>query len=330
VSLFRAVRAVADAEGEGPVDWSAVGNAARAATEPGDLTLSEAEHQGYADDVADARDGIREAAGVDFDLPYSVQVQNRHHWIDANLATFERLLGPLEEQASLAPSLARSANTGSMALTLGFLANNVLGQYDPLLLAEGDASSKAGVRDDTGDADHSLFFVHPNIVAAAAELDVDYPRFRRWIAFHEVTHAAEFGAAPWLSEHLESRMEDGLETLASGGFDRESFHDLNVAMTAVEGYAEMLMDRAFDAEYADLRAKLDARRRGGGPVARIARRLLGLGLKRQQYERGARFFRAVADERGVAAAAAVWDRPENLPTSAELDDPARWLRRVDP
>jgi len=37
-------------------------------------------------------------------------------------------------------------------------------------------------------------------------------------------------------------------------------------MTAVEGYAEVLMDRAFDGEYADLRRKLDERRGGGGPV----------------------------------------------------------------
>jgi len=93
-----------------------------------------------------------------------------------------------------AQDLSRIANTGSMAFTLGFLARNVLGQYDPLLLA------------DEPDADHGLYFVHPNIVAVAASLDVEYPRFRRWIAFHEVTHAAEFGAAPWLPEYLESRV----------------------------------------------------------------------------------------------------------------------------
>jgi putative hydrolase len=101
-------------------------------------------------------------------------------------------------------------------------------------------------------------------------------------------------------------------------------------MTAVEGYAELLMDRAFDAEYADLRRKLDARRRGGGPLATIVRRVLGLGMKRRQYERGAAFFDAVADQRGVAAAAEVWETPETLPTDAEFDDPARWLARVDP
>jgi len=313
VSLFRAVRAVADAEGDGAVDWTAAGTAARAATGPGDLTLTEAEREGYADDVADARDDIREAGSIDFDLPENVQVQNRYHWIDANAATFERLLAPIEEKASLAPSLARAANTGSMAVTLSFLANNVLGQYDPVLL---------------GDADHELYFVHPNIEMVADQLDVERDRFRRWIAYHEVAHAAEFGAAPWLAPHLESSMEDAISKLASGSFDRSALSELNVTMTSVEGYAELVMDRAFDREYEDLRQKLDARRRNVGPVSRLVRELLGFGMKREQYERGKEFFDAVADARGVAGAAVVWDDPENLPTDAELDAPSLWLDRV--
>jgi uncharacterized protein (DUF2342 family) len=313
VSLFRAARAVADAEGDGAVDWTAVGTAARAATDPGDLTLSAAEREGYADDVADARGGIREAAGVDFDLPERVQVQNRHHWIDANVGTFERLLAPVEEKASLAPSLARSANTGSMAVTLGFLARNVLGQYDPILL---------------GDADHELYFVHPNIETVAETLEVDRGRFRRWIAFHEVAHAAEFGAAPWLGPHLEASMEETVSKLASGRFDRSALKELNVTMTAVEGYAELVMDRAFDQEYEDLRAKLDARRRNVGPFSKLVRKLLGFGMKRRQYERGKAFFDAVADARGVAGAAVVWEDASNLPTDEELDEPQKWLTRV--
>jgi uncharacterized protein (DUF2342 family) len=313
VNLFRAARAVADTEGEGPVDWTAVSTAAHAATDAGDLTLSEAERDGYADDVADARDGIREAANIDFDLPHSVQIQNRHHWIDANIGTFERLLGPLDAQASLAPSLTRTANTGSMAVTLGFLANNVLGQYDPLLL---------------GDGDHELYFVHPNIEKVAESLDVDRDRFRRWIAFHEVSHAAEFGAAPWLGPHLEDKMEDAVSELAAGHIDREALRELTVTMTAVEGYAELVMDRAFDREYEDLRKKLDARRQNAGPISGLIRKLLGFDMKRQQYERGKEFFDAVADARGVAAAGIVWEDPDNLPTDEELDDPSLWLSRV--
>jgi uncharacterized protein (DUF2342 family) len=320
MSLFRSARAVAEStgDGSGAIDWEAVAEAAQASTDPGSLSLSPADREGYATDVRDARRRLRSVGDVEFDVPRTVEIQNRHHWIDANIRTFERVMRPIEEHGTtVLPGVTRVVNTGTMAFVLSFLARHVLGQYDPLLLADGDE-------------EHGLYFVHPNIVRVAGMLDVEYPRFRRWIAFHEVAHAAEFGAAPWLSEHLEQRMTRGIDALAEGDLDRDAFRDLDVAMTAVEGYAELLMDRAFDGEYEDLRAKLDARRRGGGPFARLIRRLLGLGLKRRQYERGARFFSEVADARGVAAASRVWDRPENLPTGDELDDPAAWLRRIDP
>jgi len=320
MNFFRSVRTVTNASGNGYVDWPAVAEAAKASTEAGDLDLSDAERDGYATDVRDARDRLRSLGGVTFDLPDTVEIQNRHHWIDANVDTFRRVMAPVEREApqALFPGLTRVVNTGTLSFMLAFLGRNVLGQYDPLLLAEAAPA----------DRDHALYFVHPNIVDVAETLDVDAARFRRWIAFHEVSHAAEFGAAPWLSDHLETRLERGVDALATGDLDREAFAELDTAMTAVEGYAELLMDRAFDDDYADLRAKLDARRQGGGPVARLARRLLGLGLKRRQYERGAAFFRTVADARGLAGASAVWERPENLPTDAELDHPERWLARV--
>jgi len=320
MNFLRSVRAVSGASGEGHVDWTAVAEAAKASTDAGSLDVTAAEREGYAADVRDARDRLRSLGDVAFDLPDTVEIQNRHHWIDANVDTFRRVMAPVERETPqvLLPDLTRVVNTGTLSVLLAFLGRNVLGQYDPLLLAEAAPD----------DREHALYFVHPNIVDVAASLDVDRARFRRWIAFHEVSHAAEFGAAPWLSDHLETRLERGVDALAAGDLDREAFRELDTAMTAVEGYAELLMDRAFDDDYADLRAKLDARRGGGGPVARLARRLLGLGLKRRQYERGADFFRAVADARGLAGASVVWERPANLPTDAELDAPERWLARV--
>ena len=316
MGLYHSVRAVAGASGEGPIDWHAVADAAKQSTEPGDLNVSATENDGYATDVRDARDRVREVGALDFDLPETVEIQNRHHWIDANVATFERVMAPIEQQAEFIPGLARMVNTGSMAFALSFLGNNVLGQYDPLLLADND--------------DHALYFVRPNIRRVADQLGVDGDRFRRWIAFHEVTHAAEFGAAPWLSDHMEETMERTIERLTSGDLDRESLGELDAIMTAVEGYAELLMDRAFDDEYDDLRRKVDARRQGRGPVATLVRRFLGLGMKRAQYERGKAFFDAVADARGVAAAGRVWDSPETLPSDEEIEEPALWIRRVDP
>ena len=316
MGLYHSVRAVAGASGDGPIDWTAVGEAAKESTEAGDLDLSAAEREGYRTDVRDARDRVRAVGELDFDLPATVEIQNRHHWIDANVATFRRVMAPIEQQAEYIPGVARVVNTGSMAFALSFLGNNVLGQYDPLLLADND--------------DHALYFVRPNINRVAGQLDVDRDRFRRWIAFHEVAHAAEFGAAPWLSEHMEETMEETIEKLSSGELSRESLGELDTTMTAVEGYAELLMDRAFDDEYDDLRRKVDARRKGRGPVASLVRRFLGLGMKRQQYERGKDFFEAVADARGVAAAGRVWDSPETLPTVEEIEHPGRWIRRVDP
>jgi len=319
MNVFRSLRAVVEASGTGVIDWEKAAEAAKASTDPGSLELSPAERDGYATDVRDARDRVRAVSGLRFDVPGSVEVQNRHHWIDANVDTIRNVMRPIEGAAApLLPDLSRVANTGSLAFTLGFLGRNVLGQYDPLLLADEPVD------------EHGLYFVHPNITAAAIDLNVSYPRFRRWIAFHEVTHAAEFGAAPWLPEYLESRLEAGVQSMTSGGLDPSAFTELQVAMTAVEGYAELLMDRAFDEEYADLRAKLDERRSGGTPIERFARRLLGLGMKRRQYERGAAFFEAVADARGIEAAGAVWERPEYLPTNEEFDHPETWLLRVDP
>jgi uncharacterized protein (DUF2342 family) len=258
MGLYHSVRAVAGASGDGPIDWTAVAEAAKGSTDPGDLSVSAAEQEGFTTDVRDARDRVREVGELDFDLPETVEIQNRHHWIDANVATFRRVMAPIEQQAEYIPGVARVVNTGSMAFALSFLGNNVLGQYDPLLLADND--------------DHALYFVRPNILRVADELGVERDRFRRWIAFHEVTHAAEFGAAPWLSAHLEAALEDAIDDLAAGSIDRASLGDLDTTMTAVEGYAELLMDRAFDDAYDDLRRKVERRRQGRGPVERLIRR----------------------------------------------------------
>ncbi|WP_336037855.1 zinc-dependent metalloprotease [Halobacterium yunchengense] len=317
MTLFDSARAVAGASGDGAIDWDAVLDAAKAATKPGDVALTDEEAEAYAADVRDARRRLREVSGLAFDVPDTIEIQNRHHWLDANVATFRRAFEPLNERADVLPGVARSLNTATTAGALAFVSRHVLGQYDPLLLAE------------SPEDDHGLYFVHPNIVRVAADLDAPFERFRRWIAFHEVTHAAEFGAAPWLSGYLEDRLAESVDALGAGELRRDAFRELNVAMTAVEGYAELLMDEAFDDEYDDLRRKLDARRKGGSPLTKLLKRALGFQLKREQYERGREFFDAVAADRGIEGAARVWDAPEYLPTDEELDAPAVWLARVE-
>jgi len=320
MGFYRAARAVADSSGTGTalVDWGAAVESAKVVTDPGDISLTAAERQGYAADVGGARDRIRTVTGLEFDVPEAVEVQSRHHWIDAAVPTFRRVLDRLDARPTgPLTGVARTVNTGSMTVSLAFLANNVLGQYDPLLL------------DDAGIDEHRLYVVHPNLRRVARQLGVEPARFRRWIAFHEVAHAAEFGAAPWLGPHLESLIDETVADLSSGRLRRDDLVAIDTTMTAVEGYAEIVMDRAFDDEYADLRAKLDDRRANPGLLGALFRRLLGLSRKRRQYERGKAFFEAVVDATDIETAGIVWAAPANLPTDEEFDRPERWLARMD-
>lgn len=286
-------------------------------TPAGTVPRDQATKDAYAADVQAASREISAVSGLSFSLPERIEIHTRHHWIDANIETFTRLIELLEETVPQQTTpVARTINTGTLSVTLGFLARNVLGQYDPLLLA------------DAPPAEHGLYFVHPNITAAANELDVERETFRRWIAFHEVTHAAEFAAAPWLTDYLQTELRAGLADLSGGILATDRLDAVQTVMTVVEGYAELLMDAAFDAEATELRAKLDARRRGGGPVTQLLRQLLGLGMKRRQYERGQAFFETVVEERDFDTAALVWESPDHLPTADELDAPTAWLTRV--
>lgn len=55
MNLFRSLQTISRASGEGPIDWTAVGRAARDATSPGAVDLSDEEVAGYRGDVRDRK-----------------------------------------------------------------------------------------------------------------------------------------------------------------------------------------------------------------------------------------------------------------------------------
>ena len=56
-----------------------------------------------------------------------------------------------------------------------------------------------------------LLLVAPNIVSAEREMGVDPRDFRLWVCIHEETHRVQFGAVPWLREHLMSELHAFLD-----------------------------------------------------------------------------------------------------------------------
>src|ERR1700739_4737739 len=134
--------------------------------------------------------------------------QDRAGWIAANLKSMRPLLGPLSEQIGegvgplSAPARAVSgfllgAQIGALT---GVLSQRVLGQYDLALL-----DSEAPPR---------LLLLAPNLALTARNLGVDRHALAAGVSIHEITHAVQFSAAPWLREHLGgmiSELIDGLQ-----------------------------------------------------------------------------------------------------------------------
>ncbi len=336
------------------VDWRlAVSLGSRLAGEGPEVSRSEA-----ADAVAELRAGANRSTGLvrDFtglDAPDDtapVLVVDRPGWVQANAEGFAAATRPMVEKivekrtpGALSLKVGSKITGAEVGGLLGFLAGKVLGQFDPFHEPSG-----------------RLLLVAPNIVHVERELEVDPHDFRLWVCLHEETHRVQFTAVPWMRDHLFSEIRaisDTLEpaSLLDGGVERitealkaargggsivdmfstaeqkEVLDRITGMMSLLEGHADVVMDDVGPQvipTVADIRAKFTKRRQGVGTLDRILRRLLGLEAKMAQYRDGAGFVRAVVDKVGMEEFNAVWERPDNLPTKAELPDPDAWIRRV--
>ncbi|GAB3790173.1 zinc-dependent metalloprotease [Nocardioides ungokensis] len=279
-----------------------------------------------------------------------VVVVDRPGWIQANADSFATILGPVIEQlaakkgqpSGVALAVGSKITGAEVGGLLGFLAGKVLGQFDPFFGPAG-----------------RLLLVAPNIVHVERELDALPRDFRLWVCLHEETHRVQFTAVPWMRDHLFGEMQqiaetleptklldDGLkrvtEAIKGGGGSslidaigtpeqKEIIERVTGVMSLLEGHADVVMDGVGPTvipTVAEIRRSFDRRRKGVGPLDRVLRRLLGLDAKMAQYRDGAAFVRGVVGKVGMHEFNAVWDRPENLPTKAEIGEPAAWVSRV--
>jgi putative hydrolase len=190
----------------------------------------------------------------------------------------------------------------------------------------------------------------------------------RWLLFHEVTHVAQFRAAPWITDSIVGATKQAL-SINQPGFARDLVRQLpdklpellRWAREALEGKAtstpifELLPDEQRDAimnvhalvtlleghatHVTELIAKRVlpgheeinrriAARRKRPPLMRLLEAISGIEMKRQQYVIGKGFCEAVWEHGGAEALAPAWRGPEWAPTRDELKEPDRWLARV--
>jgi coenzyme F420 biosynthesis associated uncharacterized protein len=351
----------------GLVDWAAVERLAirRAEKAPGRLTPLElrAAEGAYREAMARVVPRLAEALGTE--LPGVVEramVVDRAGWIRANVGTFKSLISRLENdlldqvvpvgggftRATMALAN-RWVTSQQLGFLLGFMGTRVLGQYDlAILSAEAE--------------DGRLLFVEENIRGTAHAIGVPVAPFRTWIALHETTHAFEFEAHPWLRPYLAERLERQLSLFSGsassmgrdairaigralrgegggehwmealmGEEQRRLFRETQAVMSLLEGFSDYIMDevgRGLVPDVERISARFHERRQHRTGFERAILRLTGMDLKMEQYERGEKFVRAVAEARGRSALARIWDGPESLPTAVEIGAPEAWATRV--
>jgi coenzyme F420 biosynthesis associated uncharacterized protein len=306
-----------------------------------------------AEDLVERSTGLRSLVG-----PARAQVSTRQEWIHANISSFRRLLAPVLERAGKAGGLpgllgpvGRVAAGAEMGVVLGWMSGRVLGQYD-LLLAEGDSPQDA------------VYFVGPNIVSLERRHGFDPREFRLWIALHELTHRAQFTGVSWLRGYFLELVQQsvaiaspdprqvfdalgrmavdirsGRNPLAESGIvgalaspeQLVTLRSIQGMMSLLEGHGDVTMDRAaadLIPSAAHFSQVLRSRRESASGLTRFFQQLIGLEAKLRQYADGEKFVREIERTGGPELLACAWERPENLPTAAEIKSPDAWVSRV--
>ena len=265
------------------------------------------------------------------------QALDREGWLDLNLGIMRRVVDPVLETGRLPNSLivevGRTGLDHYTALMLAFLGRRVLGQYDPQLM---------GVEpiDDAG-----LYLVETNVGEWGRTAKLPESDLRRWLILHEMTHAWQFAAHPWLREHMEQSMRLLLDTVtkkispaariaAFAGVLPSQWkvvRQMQGTMSLIEGYSNLVMNElgaTLLPGFSQLEAAHHQRSSNKSVLDQLVWKLTGLDLKLQQYKNGEAFSRAVYDAHGMTALNLAWKGPEQLPRLEELADPERWYRRV--
>ncbi len=314
--------------------------------------------------TAEAEELVTEETGLrSFAGRARARVADRPQWVQANVASFQRLLRPVTDKLgaqmdrngtwSLLPaSLSRQITGAQIGLLLGWMSTRVLGQYDQLL-----------IEDEHPEEQDIVYYVGPNVLAVERRYGFPAREFRLWLALHEVTHRAQFTGVPWMRDHflglvertlagvdpdprvflaaLRRSMEEiragrnpleegGLLTLIAGPEQHAAIQEIGGLMSLLEGHGDITMDRAGadrvpSASWFSQVLKERRRQRG---LAKMVSVLVGLDAKMQQYEQGERFIEAVEQVGGPELLAKVWDGPEWLPTWSEIRAPSNWIARA--
>ncbi|MDH3300382.1 MAG: zinc-dependent metalloprotease, partial [Acidimicrobiia bacterium] len=187
-----------------------------------------------AEELVVAETGLTSLAG-----PARAQVTDRMGWVEANLASFDRLLRPLlgrlseeaDADADTRSEASKLLDTVTEALgpwgqklrptvdaiggTVGGAVNGATAYIGPKV-AGAEVGALLGwmsgrvlgqydlliVEDERPEDQDWVYYVGPNIAGLEQRFGFEPREFRLWIAIHECTHRAQFTGVPWLRPYF--------------------------------------------------------------------------------------------------------------------------------
>ncbi|MGH2686569.1 MAG: zinc-dependent metalloprotease [Actinomycetota bacterium] len=373
VPLLREIQRVL-LSSSGPVNWELARQIGIASSVGGteDVAPTAEDRTGLEGAVRMAELAVADLTGLDAPPEVArVEPVRRGQWVEANVRGLRGMFEPgadrlgralaeaRREEAAEAPEgmqmfealldrMAPLLMGAQVGMSLGYLAQRVLGQYE-LPLPRVDQPS--------------LLFVIPNLAAFERDWSLPSDQLRARVAIHEVAHAFQLGR-PWVREHfigmvteiaeavefdltgLQERLErldvsdpskvaDALgPDLLTGALTDEQqllLRRVQAFMAAAEGHAEHVVStlgRKLLPEYARIEEAMRRRHDERSEEDRAAERLLGIEVKAEQYRLGRDFCARVVELTDDRTLARMWESAEALPSMPELEEPRLWLARI--
>lgn len=203
-----------------------------------------------------------------------------------------------------------------------------------------------------------------NVEAFAEGLGVDADEVRLYLAIRESARVRLFGAVPWLTasltgavrdyardiridterieaglagidvtnpEALQSALQDSLFSPEPSQAQRSALGRLETLLALVEGWVDLVTDRATSGKLPHATALGEAvrrRRATGGPAEKTFASLVGLELRPRRLRDAANLWAALEDRLGASGRDGAWHVPDLAPTTADLDDPLGYVERA--
>ncbi|MCV7435142.1 zinc-dependent metalloprotease [Mycolicibacterium bacteremicum] len=265
---------------------------------------------------------------------------------------------PEEAKAMAGPLLAMMSQMGGMAF--GSQLGQALGKLSTEVLTSTDIGLPLGPK--------GVAALMPAAVDTLSEgLEQPRSEVLTFLAAREAAHHRLFSHVPWLSSQLLNNVEafakgmkidmSGIEDMAQG-FNPASLADpaameqllsqgmfepkatpeqtaalerLETLLALIEGWVQTVVTAALGERLPGTTAlseMLRRRRATGGPAEQTFATLVGLELRPRKMREAAALWEKLTEAVGADARDAVWQHPDLLPGSDDLDEPAGFIDRV--